>query len=550
MLISTNSMHLPASRASNVTLSEEAPVLSTLQDTTNKMSSSDTAVQNSAGTSSTASGGGNGGGGGNNSGGEFWWTERMLCEVQSEHPGELIRTGSPYFLCSALPPHWRSNKTLPVAFKVVALGEVMDGTVVTVRAGNDENYCAELRNCSAIMKNQVAKFNDLRFVGRSGRGKSFSLTITINTSPPQIATYSKAIKVTVDGPREPRIPDFFSGQQQQFRAIALGQRPYLDSHPFGNHHLRDIENFRRKSADNSSSSSSLGNANSASGTPMATFKTPHTPPSTDPIAVSVASTDMDLPPTESSWNGFCSSTYPSYHLTSSPLQSSGYTPFATDISTLAETNPTPISHHLTSGLSDHSAMSGDYTYSEVRPKGEMDVLGSRQGADSYSPLLMRYSSDQTSTPTGYLHTGTSPTSSPTPLSLMPSTPSNSSYIIMHNNYSSNSSFYGSAPCPGGGSSPATSSTYLPPPILYPHLYNQNHQIHLHLPHDAVEHKPDVQYVAATAPQDELAVVTSTSNVTISGSRTIEQGPLIADTQPEDSRYTNDRHADPSVWRPY
>lgn len=70
-----------------------------------------------------------------------------------------------------LPPHWRSNKTLPVAFKVVALGDVGDGTVVTVRAGNDENYCAELRNSTAVMKNQVAKFNDLRFVGRSGRGE-------------------------------------------------------------------------------------------------------------------------------------------------------------------------------------------------------------------------------------------------------------------------------------------------------------------------------------------------------------------------------------------
>lgn len=102
---------------------------------------------------------------------DLWWTERVLCEAQAEHPNELVRTGSPYFLCSALPPHWRSNKTLPVAFKVVALGDVMDGTVVTVRAGNDENYCAELRNCTAVMKNQVAKFNDLRFVGRSGRGK-------------------------------------------------------------------------------------------------------------------------------------------------------------------------------------------------------------------------------------------------------------------------------------------------------------------------------------------------------------------------------------------
>ena len=92
-------------------------------------------------------------------------------EILSEHPGELVKTGSPGFLCSALPTHWRSNKTLPVAFKVIALGDVQDGTLVTLRAGNDENYCAELRNSTAVMKNQVAKFNDLRFVGRSGRGK-------------------------------------------------------------------------------------------------------------------------------------------------------------------------------------------------------------------------------------------------------------------------------------------------------------------------------------------------------------------------------------------
>lgn len=32
-------------------------------------------------------------------------------------------------------------------------------------------------------------------------GKSFTLTITVSTSPPQITTYNKAIKVTVDGPR-------------------------------------------------------------------------------------------------------------------------------------------------------------------------------------------------------------------------------------------------------------------------------------------------------------------------------------------------------------
>lgn len=60
---------------------------------------------------------------------------------------------------------------------MVALGEVPDGTVVTVMAGNDENYSAELRNASAVMKNQVARFNDLRFVGRSGRGRSLIFNI-------------------------------------------------------------------------------------------------------------------------------------------------------------------------------------------------------------------------------------------------------------------------------------------------------------------------------------------------------------------------------------
>uniref|UniRef100_A0A3B1JU55 Runt-related transcription factor n=1 Tax=Astyanax mexicanus TaxID=7994 RepID=A0A3B1JU55_ASTMX len=130
--------------------------------------------------------------------------ERNMVEVLSDHPGELVRTDSPNFLCSVLPTHWRCNKTLPIAFKVVALGDIPDGTLVTVMAGNDENYSAELRNATAAIKNQVARFNDLRFVGRSGRGKSFTLTITVFTNPPQVATYQRAIKITVDGPREPR----------------------------------------------------------------------------------------------------------------------------------------------------------------------------------------------------------------------------------------------------------------------------------------------------------------------------------------------------------
>uniref|UniRef100_A0A1I8FEE9 Runt domain-containing protein n=1 Tax=Macrostomum lignano TaxID=282301 RepID=A0A1I8FEE9_9PLAT len=71
---------------------------------------------------------------------------------------------------------------------------------VTLAAGNEENCFAEMKNPVAYMNSQVAKFNDLRFIGRSGRGKFLNLSITIETYPPQIAVYSKAIKVTVDGP--------------------------------------------------------------------------------------------------------------------------------------------------------------------------------------------------------------------------------------------------------------------------------------------------------------------------------------------------------------
>lgn len=154
--------------------------------------------------------------------------------------GDLVATASPSVLCSPLPKHWRSNKTLPSAFRVVVLAGagVQDGTLVTIRAGNDENWSSELRNAVAPLKNNVAKFNDLRFVGRSGRGKStiqlatrnyhlifrwwflgksFTLTITVCSTPPLVATYSKAIKVTVDGPREPRSKTRKSSANQLIR---------------------------------------------------------------------------------------------------------------------------------------------------------------------------------------------------------------------------------------------------------------------------------------------------------------------------------------------
>jgi len=53
-------------------------------------------------------------------------------------------------------------------------------------------------------------------------GKSFTLTIIVSTSPPQVATYNKAIKVTVDGPREPRSKT----RQAGFHHFPFGPRPF------------------------------------------------------------------------------------------------------------------------------------------------------------------------------------------------------------------------------------------------------------------------------------------------------------------------------------
>lgn len=124
--------------------------------------------------------------------------------VDSRSGAALISTESPNLACTRLPQHWRSNKALPSVFRVVALDNAVDGTEVTLCAGNDDNCHADIRNCQSVMKGNVATFNDLRFIGRSGRGKQFHLSIIVHSSPPQIATVSRAIKITVDGPRDPR----------------------------------------------------------------------------------------------------------------------------------------------------------------------------------------------------------------------------------------------------------------------------------------------------------------------------------------------------------
>ncbi|KJE89403.1 hypothetical protein CAOG_00880 [Capsaspora owczarzaki ATCC 30864] len=134
-------------------------------------------------------------------------SEDVTANSEQDFPfvSSIVSTTHPQVLCSNLPEHWRCNKSLPAPFVVYAQVNVPDDTEVTVSAGNDEHAIAEMRNFATVMSNNTATFSDLRFMGRSGRGKRLTVSITIHTTPtPIVAQLVEVIKMTVDGPRDPR----------------------------------------------------------------------------------------------------------------------------------------------------------------------------------------------------------------------------------------------------------------------------------------------------------------------------------------------------------
>lgn len=88
---------------------------------------------------------------------------------------EWISTDNPFFKCTKLPAHYRCNRVLSNNFQVMANCQIPDGTRVVVRAGNDFNPSATMKNFRAVMIDRVAKFDDLRFTGKSGRGLSHKI---------------------------------------------------------------------------------------------------------------------------------------------------------------------------------------------------------------------------------------------------------------------------------------------------------------------------------------------------------------------------------------
>ena len=119
---------------------------------------------------------------------------------------EIIQTEEKNVKCTKLPEFIRAKKYLGSPFCVYFdnMPEV-ENIKCTISAGNFKNPHAELKNNECVIKNGIAEFHDLRFLGKSGRGTKFNVYIQLETCPPKIITYHNAIKVTVDGPRPPRI---------------------------------------------------------------------------------------------------------------------------------------------------------------------------------------------------------------------------------------------------------------------------------------------------------------------------------------------------------
>jgi hypothetical protein len=66
--------------------------------------------------------------------------------------------------------HWRKNKSLRFILRTKQQMDIKTNTRVIILAGNENNPCAALKNNVSWFRGGQAEFNDLRFLGASGRG--------------------------------------------------------------------------------------------------------------------------------------------------------------------------------------------------------------------------------------------------------------------------------------------------------------------------------------------------------------------------------------------
>lgn len=93
-----------------------------------------------------------------------------VCKQQMKETS-WVETSNTDIRCSQLPKHHRSNKSLPEQFRVCHMGNVRNGTKVTVSFANRKGL-AKVHNALAYMKDSEAHFKDLRIKGRCGKAGS------------------------------------------------------------------------------------------------------------------------------------------------------------------------------------------------------------------------------------------------------------------------------------------------------------------------------------------------------------------------------------------
>eukprot|EP00050_Salpingoeca_kvevrii_P021903 m.117587 g.117587 ORF g.117587 m.117587 type:complete len:540 (-) comp9520_c0_seq3:430-2049(-) len=111
----------------------------------------------------------------------------------------------PDIATTPLPDHWRVRKILPAAFHVRCTAPVPDGTLVVLAALTDDGAPSDLRKPTATTRDGIAAFPELRFLATSGRGKRFSLKISVHGDILRETILKDCIKITADGPRTPRM---------------------------------------------------------------------------------------------------------------------------------------------------------------------------------------------------------------------------------------------------------------------------------------------------------------------------------------------------------
>ena len=93
---------------------------------------------------------------------------------------ELKSTEDPSVFVTGLPKFSRANKFIGNYYVYVAHNKIPDGTLVIIKAYSEKTGWGQMKNNTSVLRNGVAFFEDMRFVGKSGRSMSSSFFFVSN----------------------------------------------------------------------------------------------------------------------------------------------------------------------------------------------------------------------------------------------------------------------------------------------------------------------------------------------------------------------------------